>query len=191
MEGSRVKRMAASGKGEGGGAKGPLKEDPLVTALVQDPGMGPPDATVLHGFVGKSTRANCWRLYLDVTLASYTEVSEDDILHHRQIPDDDGGGTLIWVPKSLNLKVTRVSSTTIQAEFLSGAIAAGRMRPTRRANIASPAAVASVGCPSILNNCLTRILPCPSDGCVTWSNCPTETDWCRPSEFVPLCIFWP
>jgi len=180
--------MAASSKGEGRGAKGPLKEDPLVAALVPDPSAGPPDSTVLHGYVGRSTRANCWRLYLDAALASYVEVSEDDILHHRQIADD--GGTLVWVPKSLELKVTRVSSTTIQAEFLSGAIAAGRMRPTGRANVASPAAVPSVGCPSILNNCATRILPCPSDGCPTWSNCPTETGWCLPSEFVPLCTLW-
>jgi len=181
--------MAAHIEGEGGGEEGRLKEDPLVAALVPDPSAGPPDTTVLHGYVGKSTRANCWRLYLDATLASYAEVSEDDILHHRQIADD--GGTLVWVPKSLELKVTRVSSTTIQAEFLSGAIAAGRMQPTGRANVASRAAVPglvrSVGCPSILNNCTSRILPCPSDGCITWSNCPTETGWCRPSEFAPLC----
>lgn len=177
--------MAASTEGEGGGEEGRLKEDPLVAAVVPDPSAGPPDTTVLHGYLGKSTRANCWRVYLDATLASYTDVPEDEILHHRQIPDE--GGTLVWVPKSLELKVTRVSSTTMQAEFLSGAIAAGRMRPTGRANVASPMAVPSVGCPSILNNCLTRILPCPSDGCPTWSNCPTETDWCRPSEFNPLC----
>jgi hypothetical protein len=167
-------------------SKGRLKEDPLVAALVPDPSAGPPDTTVLHGYVGKSTRANCWRLYLDATLASYAEVSEDDILHHRQIADD--GGTLVWVPKSLELKVTRVSSTTIQAEFLSGAIAAGRMQPTGRANVAYAAAVPSVGCPSILNDCTTQILRCPSDGCTTWSKCPTETAWCRPSEFKPLCF---
>jgi hypothetical protein len=176
--------MAASIEGEGG-EEGRLKEDPLVAALVPDPSAGPPDTTVLHCYVGKCTRANCWRLYLNATMEWYTEVLEDDVLHHRQIADD--GGTLVWVPKSLELKVTRVSSTTIQAEFLSGAIAASRMRPTGRVSVASPAAVPSVGCPSILNNCLTRILPCPSDGCATWSNCPTETDWCRPSEFAPLC----
>jgi hypothetical protein len=174
---------------EGSGEEGRLNEDPLVAALVPDPSAGPPDTTVLHGYVGNSTRANCWRLYLDATLASYVEVSEDDILHHRQIADD--GGTLVWVPKSLELKVTRVSSTTIQAEFLSGAIAAGRMQPTGRANVASPAAVPqSVGCPSILNNCTSQILACPSDGCPTWGNCPTETGWCRPSAFVPLCTLF-
>jgi hypothetical protein len=177
--------MAASKKGDG--EEGRLKEDPLVAALVPDPSAGPPDTAVLHGYVGKSTTANCWRLYLDATLASYVEVSEDNILHHKQIADD--GGTLVWVPKSLELKVTRVSSTTIQAEFLSGAIAAGRMQPTARPNVASPVArVRTVGCPSILNNCTSQILPCPSDGCPTWDRCPTEIAWCRPSEFVPVCF---
>jgi hypothetical protein len=176
--------MAASKKGVGEGDR--LKEHPLVAALVADPNAGPPDTTVLHGYVGKSTRADSWRLYLDATLASYVEVSESDILHHKEIADD--GGTLVWVPKSLELKVTRVSSTSIQAEFLSGAIAAGRMRPTGRANVLSPAlGVRSVGCPSIFTNCTSQILPCPSDGCVTWDSCPTETGWCRPSEFAPLC----
>ena len=176
--------MATSKKGDG--EEGRLNEHPLVAALVPNPSVGPPDTAVLHGYVGKSTKGNSWRLYLDATLASYVEVSESDILHHKELADD--GGTLVWVPKSLELKVTRVSSTTIQAEFLSGAIAAGRMRPTGRTNMVSPAALPrTVGCPSIFNNCTTLILRCPSDGCPTWDNCPTVIDWCRPSEFAPLC----
>lgn len=174
------------------GEKGRLKENPLVSALVSDPNAGPPDAAVLRGYVGKSTTANAWRLYLDATLASYVEVSEDDILHHKEIADD--GGTLVWVPKSIELKVTRVLSATIQAEFLSGAIAAGRMRPAGRANVGALAAgVRSVGCPSIFTNCTSQILSCPSDGCPTWESCPpapTVVDWCRPSEFAPLCTIF-
>lgn len=178
-----------AGSKERDGEESRLKEDPLVAALVKDSSAGPPDTTVLHGYVGKSARADCWRLYLDATLVSYVEVLEGDILHQTQLAND--GGTLIWVPKSLELKVTTVSSSTIQAEFLSGAIAAGRMQATRRANAASAAArVRTVGCPSILNNCTSQILACPSDGCATWSNCPTETGWCAPSEFVPLCTLF-
>lgn len=172
--------MAASEKGGKGDR---LKEHPLVTALAPDPEAGPPNTSVLHGYVGKSTTPNSWRLYLDATLASYVELAEGDILHHKELADE--GGTLVWVPKSLELKVTRVSSTTIQAEFLSGAIAAGRMRATGRANVVSPAVPPrTVGCPSILNNCTTQILRCPSDGC------PTEISWCRPSEFYPLCTIF-
>lgn len=167
-------------------ASGGLEEDPLVAALVPDPGAGSPSLTVLHGYLGKSMTPNCWRLYLDATLGSYVELRDDDILHHRQAADD--GGTLVWVRKSLELMVTTVSSASIQAEFLSGAIAASRMQPTgNRASESFRAAVPSVGCPSILNNCTTQILRCPSDGCTTWSACPTETAWCRPSEFRPLC----
>jgi hypothetical protein len=176
--------MAETKKGDG--VEGDLKEHPLVTALVPDPKAGPPNTTMLHGYVGKCATGNGWRLYLDATLASYVEVTEGDILHHQELADN--GGTLVWVPKSLQLTITTVSSTSIQAEFLSGAIAAGRMQPTATANMASPQALPrTVGCPSILNSCLTRILPCPSDGCVTWSACPTEIAWCRPSEFSPLC----
>jgi hypothetical protein len=182
--------MANTGEDKGSGKKGRLEEHPLVAALVPDPGAGPANAAVLHGYIGKSTKSNVWRLYLDAALTSYAELSQDDILHHRQIDND--GGTLVWVPKSLELKVTKVSSATIQAEFLSGAIAAGRMTPTQQTKSASPAFanVPSVGCPSILNNCSTAILPCPSDGCVTWGICPTETGWCRPSEFRPLCTIF-
>ena len=146
---------------------------------------------MLHGYLGKSMTAKTWRLYLDATLASYTEMSEDDILHYSHIADN--GGTFVWVAKSLELKVTRVSSTAIQAEFLSGAIAAGRMQPTGRANAPRAAAVPSVGCPSILNNCTSQVLACPSDGCPTWSSCPptpTVVAWCRPSEFAPLCTIF-
>jgi len=182
--------MATSQKSDG--EKGRLNEHPLVAALVPNPSAEPPDSAVLHGYVGKSTKANSWRLYLDATLASYVEISENDILYHKEIADD--GGTLVWVPKSIELKVTRVSSTTIQAEFLSGAIAAGRMRPTGRANVGALAAgVRSVGCPSIFTSCTSQILPCPSDGCPTWGSCPpppTVIDWCRPSEFAPLCTIF-
>jgi hypothetical protein len=173
---------------EGNGEEARLKEDALVAALIPDPSAGPPGTTVLHGYVGKSTRENCWRLYLDANLASYVEVSEDDILHSKQLADD--AGTLLWVPKSLELTVTWVSPATIQAEFLSGTIAAGRMRPAARANTASPADLPhSVGCPSILNNCTSRILRCPTDpvDCPSWGRCPTEISWCYPSEFLPLC----
>src|SRR6476660_1567722 len=108
---------ASSGKGND---KGRLGEDPLVAALISDPSEGPPDSAVLHGYVGKSTTAGSWRLYLDAALTSYVEVADGDILYHRQLADD--GGTLVWVSKSLQLTVTKVSSATIQAEFLSGTI---------------------------------------------------------------------
>lgn len=181
----------AGPKEEGRGEKG-LQQDPLVTALVPEGKEEPPNATVLHGYLGQSATKKCWRLYLDASLGSYTEVPEADILHHQHVADE--GGTLIWVPSSLELKVTKVSSATVQAEFLSGVIAAGRMKPVAGSNVGfRGGAVASVGCPSILNNCTSQILACPSDGCPTWSNCPpppTETGWCKPSEFAPLCTIF-
>jgi hypothetical protein len=202
--------VAASSDNEEGN-KGRLTEDPLVAALVPNPGEGPANAVVLHGFVGKSTRAGHVRLYLDARLEAYAEVSEGDILHHRRLAND--AGTFVWVSKSLELKVTRVSSATIQAEFLSGAIAAGRLRPTGHPSASRGVARNAIGrlmgggfggggfggagignggfvsfpvntCGSVIDSL------CPSVGCVTWDNCPpppTVIDWCGPSEFAPLC----
>lgn len=187
--------MAASTDNEEGG-EGRLTEDPLVSALVPDPGEGPANAVVLHGYVGKSTQAGHWRLYLDAALETHAEISEGDILHHRRLAND--AGTLVWVSKSLQLKVTRVSSAAIQAEFLSGAIAAARLRPTGHPTAAHGAAgnmrLRGFGgggggfvsfpvntCGSVINSL------CPSVGCHTWDICPTVIAWCAPSDFAPLC----
>jgi len=198
--------VAASTDNEEGG-EGRLIEDPLVAALVPDPGEGPANAVVLHGYVGKSTRAGHWRLYLDAGLEAYAEVSEGDILHHRRLAND--AGTLVWVSKSLELKVTRVSSATIQAEFLSGAIAAGRLRPTGHPSTASHGAAWNIvarlrrggfggggfgngGFASFPVNTCDSVIDslCPSVGCVTWESCPplpSVIAWCGPSDFAPLC----
>lgn len=167
---------------ESDGEEPGLQEDRLVAALVPDPNEGPPNSTVLHVFVGKSTRTNRWRLYLDANLASYVEVGEDDILHHTRLPDE--GGTLVWLPKSLKLEVTTVTSTSVQAEFLSGLIAAGRMGPTAqvRGGLAALAVPApTLTCPSVYINCTTV-------GCRT-VGCHTIDDWCPFTEFAPICFF--
>jgi hypothetical protein len=100
-----------------------LKEDPLVAALVPDPAQLPVDAAVLRGFVGKSLNEGSWRLYMDAGLTEYVEIPEAEILYARELPD--GRGTAVWVPGTLTLDRVRVAATQIQAEFLSGAIAAG------------------------------------------------------------------
>ena len=99
-----------------------LKEDPLVAALVPDPAKLPVNAAVLRGFVGKSLKEGSWRLYLDAELSEYVEIPESEILYARELPD--GGGTAVWVPGTLTLDRVRVAATQIQAEFLSGTIAA-------------------------------------------------------------------
>src|SRR5438445_7994483 len=152
-----------------------LDEHALVKALVPDPSQGPPNATVLQGFLGKSPTNGVWRLYLSSALDEYVEIPEEDILHTQELPD--GQGTLVWVPKSLNLQHVKTQSQQVQAEFLSGSIAAGRLaagapsplplgvipRPT-------PPIVASVHMicptPSAVHQCGITLPFCPSEAMI-------------------------
>lgn len=99
-----------------------IEEDPLVAALLPDPAQLPVNATVLRGFAGKSLNEGSWRLYLDAHLTEYVEVPKSEILYAQELPD--GGGTAMWVPRTLTLDYVHVTAKQIQAEFLSGALAA-------------------------------------------------------------------
>jgi hypothetical protein len=135
-----------------------LQQHPLVDALRPDPTQPPADVAVLQGFLGKSPTEGVWRLYLTPALDEYVEIPESDIVHAQDLPD--GGGTIVWVPKSLSLPHTRTQSQQVQADFLSGAIAA-RALPSA----ASPAGQVT---PTIMHPTTTVI---PSIGIV----CPTPT----------------
>lgn len=97
-----------------------LTQDPIVEALVPDPGTGAPRATVLTGYLGRSMMPGTWRLYLTPALDDYVEIPENQILHTSQLPD--GGGTRVWVPKTLELEHVRTITEEVHAGFLDGAI---------------------------------------------------------------------
>src|SRR5437660_10883651 len=171
-----------------------LDEHALVKALVPDPSQGPPNATVLQGFLGKSPTDGVWRLYLTSALDEYVEIPEGDILHTQELPD--GQGTLVWVPKSLNLQHVKTQSQQVQAEFLSGSIAAGRLaagapsplplgvipRPT-------PPILASVHMicptPSAVHQCGITLPFCPSEAMINCGH--TALAACH-SQAPVLCV---
>ncbi|MGN9914462.1 hypothetical protein ACTMTJ_43715 [Phytohabitans sp. LJ34] len=99
--------------------------DPLVEALAPDPAAPPLDAVVLRGFLGPSTKKSEWRLYLNRTLNSYVIIPETRILHSQRLPDGDG--TLVWVPRDLELKAVGPEPSKSSASFLGGSIAAGHL----------------------------------------------------------------
>ncbi len=105
--------------------KKPLKADKLIQKLVTDPA-NPPDVTVIKGFLGESHRPGYWRLYLSPDLKSYVEIAKSDILHSQEVSENQSalGGTLLWVKKGASLEHTRTVSKQVQAEFLSGDVAA-------------------------------------------------------------------
>jgi hypothetical protein len=81
--------------------------------------------------LGKSNREGSWRIYFSPALNEYVEVAEDDIVYTHDLPDPEIGFdlTLIAVRSGASVRHTQVSSQTMQAEFLSGTIAAALEQP--------------------------------------------------------------
>lgn len=90
-----------------------VDEDPLVASLVPDPSQGPPNTSVLAGYLGRGAEEGVWRLYLTADLNEYVEVSEDDILHRESLPD--GRSTQIWVHNHLEVRYVRSQVQRIPA----------------------------------------------------------------------------
>jgi hypothetical protein len=143
-----------------------LAEDQLVQKLVPDPSQGPPNATVLRGYLGRGTGKDSWRLYMTAALDEYVELAESDILHTQKLPGDQG--TLVWVPKTLALHYVRVHSDQVQADFLQGHIAVTRMG----SGAGAPGAQPRVGVPSIATVCSIVTCP-PSVRCLSHTPCPS------------------
>lgn len=186
-----------------------LSQDALVEALVPDPAGGPPDATVLRGYLGRGTVEGTWRLYLTAALDDYVEIPEDKILHSHKLSEDRG--TMVWVPKGLALQRKQITSEAVQAEFLAGSIEQGRAAAF--AGIRKPVGLLghpSEFCPSAflvcrpsqpvilcptepviciasaLQPCASARLQCPSEPVICYPSarlqCPSETRICVPTD---------
>lgn len=162
-----------------------LSQDALVEALVPDPSGGPPDATVLRGYLGRGTAEGTWRLYLTAALDDYVEIPADKILYTHKLPEDRG--TMVWVPKGLSLQRKQITSEAVQAEFLAGSIEQGRVAAiTETANIFGPV-YGSEFCPSVLP------FRCPSESVIcypsfTFHGCPSVSVINCPSWRPLICI---
>jgi hypothetical protein len=165
------------------------QEDDLVAKLVPDPSQGPPDATVLTGYLGRAPevagkgKEASWRLYQSAALDEYVEIAEADILHTQKLPDDQG--TRVWVPKSLPLNYVRVHSEQVQAELLGGAIAQGSLTATP-GHIGSGRTRVSLGIACTFLTCHPDVnisqTPCPSVNCVSFTSpCATQPGMCESS----------
>ena len=99
-----------------------LQQHPLVDALLPDPSQTPPNSTRIVGYLGRSTASGIWRLYLSPNLDRYVEIPEADILHTQEFPGNEG--TAVWVRSDLRLQYVAVQSSQVQADYLSGPVAA-------------------------------------------------------------------
>jgi hypothetical protein len=181
-----------------------LEEDQLVSKLIPDPTQGPPNAVSLRGYLGKAPapsgkgKETLWRLYTSPALDEYAEIPESEILHSQKLPDEQG--TIVWVPRTLQLHYVHVHSAQIQAELLgSGSIAQTRLPTTPigpGGGILEPtsefgecdegwppitfARCPTFICPPTLNECRSEfcrsfVLPCLSDAPSHCTICPTRS----------------
>lgn len=165
----------AQNRPQGGAPKKKLARDRITEALVPDPSQPAPDAVVLHGYVGNSPDPNNLRLYLDHELKSHVEIPEAEVLHSEQLPDDQG--TLVWVTKTLSLPLHSTHSSDVQAQFLTGGIAAAHMPSSGPADMAVQLPhIQPTPAVSIVFHCQTRFRPC-------WT--PPETIFHCQTRFIP------
>jgi hypothetical protein len=141
--------------------KSRLSEDRIVEALVPDPAKGPPNTTVLHGYLGRGTEGGTWRLYISPQLDQWIELDEAEILHSEKLPDDQG--TRVWVRAGTELQVAQASAQRVQAEFLSGPIAGAATAAAGAAAGAAAIPPPTVGIACSLVACPSEALPCPSE----------------------------
>jgi hypothetical protein len=75
-----------------------IQEDEFVARLVADPD-SPPSAFMVMGYVGKSPREECIRLYVDAHLSAHVDIPRALVLHAIKIPQAVSalGGSYIWV----------------------------------------------------------------------------------------------
>jgi hypothetical protein len=151
-------------------------QHPLVEALVPDPAAGVRPTTVLVGFLGNSTSGDRRRLYLTPTLDEWVELPVDEILHTRDLPEEQG--TQVWVRQDLPLDYRRQSQRSVEAQFVSGPISqrflGGAAATTgRRLPMMLPTGFPDGG------NC-----PLPTE---IGPRCPTNVPLRCPTEFGPRC----
>src|SRR4051794_33424578 len=145
-------------------------QHPLVEALVPDPAAGVRPTTVLVGFLGNSTSGDRRRLYLTDALDEWVELPVDEILHTRDLPEDQG--TQVWVRQDLPLDFHRQSPRSVEAGVVSGPISQ-RFLGAAAARGQRPLRMFPTGFPDG-GNC-----PFPTEfgpRCPTWfaPRCPTE-----------------
>jgi hypothetical protein len=109
--------MAEKSKtGEGTSGKPSLRQDPLVDKLRSDPTQ--PPVIGCRGYLGRSEKPDCWRLYLTRALTDYFEIAETDIVHQESLATerDPDAGSRIWIKETATL--TRVSANRVPARAL-------------------------------------------------------------------------
>jgi hypothetical protein len=169
------------------------KYDAFIAKVVSDP-TKPPETLLIQGFLGASSEADHTRVYADVTLDSYVDVANADIIHMEPLPKEQSpmGGSYLWIKKSADVLPGSGEAERKGAKFLEGPIAAQAAAGGQQAAPAAPITLPLVAChPTIL------VQACPSllvHLCPPSANhlCPSIQIKCPPTPQVvcpptPLC----
>ena len=106
------------------------KLDDFTAKVVNDPGK-PQETLLLQGFLGASSEPDHTRVYPDLSLQSYVDVANADIIHLEPISKDQSpmGGSYLWIKKDAGvIPGTPTGPGTAKAKFLEGPIAAESVR---------------------------------------------------------------
>jgi hypothetical protein len=180
-------------------AKGEVREHPLVSRLVPDPGT-PAEATVkLAGYVGKAMREGHLRLYPSLDdLSSYLEIRREDVVHAEEVPESvmEHGGTYLWVKESAELVQGQTQATKIQAQFLGGGIAAEHLGAAEFGGAVNLQLYTVVQCPITRITCFrticqltcfrTCLATCLQTVC--YVTCRTCLVWCYRTIIQATCL---
>ncbi len=101
------------------------KLDDFTAKVVSEPAK-PQDTLLLQGFLGASSQPDHTRVYSDLTLSSYVDVANADIIHIEPMPKEQSpmGGSYLWVKKEAEvLPAAAPGEVSAKAKFLQGPIA--------------------------------------------------------------------
>ena len=157
------------------------KHDKFTAKVVSDPAK-PQNTLLLQGFLGASSQPDYTRVYADLSLDSYVDVANADIIHIEPVPPAQSpmGGSYLWVKKDADVfPGTGTSSASAKAKFLTGAITAEAAASVQPAAPVQPLPITNpvVAChPTIV------VKACPT---TTFEFCPTRL---CPVTIPPQCF---
>jgi len=165
------------------------KHDEFTAKVVNDPAK-PQDSLLLQGFLGASSEPEHTRVYADITLESYVDVANADIIHIEPLPKEQSplGGSYLWVKKNADVFPGTGDASRAKAKFLEGPIAAeaadasgGVTAAVAQPVVALPRTVPILAChPTIV------VRACPPS--VISPACPTRIpQFCPPRSALVPC----
>jgi hypothetical protein len=90
------------------------RQHPLVDKLRPEP--SDPPVIACSGYLGKSEKEDCWRLYLTRALTDYLEIADEDIVLQEDNEKDPDGPSRIWIKE--DAMVTRGPPSRVPAKAL-------------------------------------------------------------------------